>query len=153
MDDKLRELVASAFRTVAARDANSEIARARAEAAEEGAETSRRSRGGEPGVPLSRSYELVLDPQATFASFAAETLPRLVYHLESIGARPPAYKGVLVAMFDGEDLHFVRAEDLLARAAELSSTSVDELFRKHGTGESRTAQHVPPLSLPPGKKQ
>jgi len=151
VDDRLRELLSAAFRTVRARDANSEIAKARAEAAEEGAAPSRRSRGEQGGTPLSRSYEMVLDPAATFATFAADILPRLVYHLESIGARPPGCKGVLVAIFDGEDLHFVQAGDLLSRAAELSSVPVDELFRRHGTGESRTAQRGPPLPLPPGR--
>src|SRR5437764_7552574 len=151
VDDGLRELLSAAFRTVRARDANVEIAKARAEAAEEGAALSRRPRGDEDSAPLSRSYELVLGPEATFASFAAEILPRLVYHLESIGARPPGLKGVLVAIFDGEDLHFVQAGDLLSRAAELSSVPVDELFRRHGTGESRTAQRGPPLPLPPGR--
>jgi hypothetical protein len=102
-------------------------------------------------MALSRSYEMVLDPRATFASFAADLLPRLVYHLESIGARPPACKGVLVAIFDGDDLHFVQAGDLVARAADLSSVPVEELFRRHGTGESRTAQSGPPLALPPGR--
>jgi hypothetical protein len=151
VDDKLRKLLSAGFRTVLARDANSEIAKARTEAAEEGASPSRPSRGSEGGMALSRSYEMVLDPRATFASFAADLLPRLVYHLESIGARPPACKGVLVAIFDGEDLHFVQAGDLVARAADLSSVPVEELFRRHGTGESRTAQSGPPLALPPGR--
>jgi len=152
VDDKLRELLSAAFRTVRARDANTEIAKARGEAALEGATASRRSRGEEPGTPLSRSYEMVLDPRATFSSFATDVLPRLVYHLESIGARPPGCKGVLVAIFDGEDLHFVQAGDLVARAAELSSVPVEELFLRHGTGESRTAQRGPPLPLPPGRE-
>jgi hypothetical protein len=152
VDDKLRELLSAAFRTVRARDANSEIAKARTEAADEGASPSRRSRSDEPATPLSRSYEMVLDPQATFASFAAEVLPRLVYHLESIGARPPGCKGVLVAIFDGEDLHFARSGDFVARAAALSSVPIEELFRRHGTGESRTAQRGPPLALPSGRE-
>jgi len=152
VDDKLRSLLSCAFRTVDARDANSEIAKARAEAASEGASPSRRSRGEEESAPLSRSYEMVLEPQATFSSFAAETLPRLVYHLESIGARPPACKGVLVAIFEGEELHFVRAGELVSRAAALSSVPVEELFRRHGTGESHTAQRGPPLPLPPGRQ-
>jgi hypothetical protein len=151
VDDKLRELLSAAFRTVRARDANSEIAKARSESAGEGASPSRRSRGEECETPLSRSYEMVLDPQATFASFAADVLPRLVYHLESIGARPPGCKGVLVAIFDGEDLHLAKAGDLVARAAALSSVPVEEIFRRHGTGESRTAERGPPLALPSGR--
>jgi hypothetical protein len=151
VDDKLRELLSASFRTVRARDANSEIAKARAEAVEEGADPSRRSRGDASGAPLSRSYEMVLDPGATYASFAADILPRFVYHLESIGARPPGCKGVLVAIFEGEDLHFATAGDLVDRAALLSGVTPEELFRSHGTGESRTAQRGPPLALPPGR--
>jgi hypothetical protein len=149
VDDKLRELLSASFRTVRARDANSEIAKARAEAAEEGAATSRRSRGDASEAPLSRSYEMVFEPGATYATFAAEILPRFVYHLESIGARPPGCKGVLVAIFEGEDLHFAQAGDFVDRAARLSGVSADELFRRHGTGESHTAQRGPPLPLPP----
>jgi len=151
VDDKLRELLSASFRTVRARDANVEIAKARAEAVEEGAAPSRRSRGDESGAPLSRSYEMVLEPGATYANFAAEMLPRFVYHLESIGARPPGCKGVLVAIFEGEDLHFAQAGDLIDAAARLSGVPADELFRRHGTGESHTARRGPPLPLPPGR--
>jgi hypothetical protein len=39
---------------------------------------------------------------------------------------------------------------MIDRAAELSGLPVEELFRRHGTGESRTAVASAPLGLPPG---
>jgi hypothetical protein len=152
VDDRLRELLSVAFRTVPAREANSAISRARAEAAEAGAAHARPLRDDEEAAPLSRSYEIVLADDATFARFAGETLPRLVYHLDSVGARPPACKGVLLAIFEGDRLHLLRAGDALAAAAKIAGTSLDELFRRHGTGESRTAQRGPPPALPPPKR-
>jgi hypothetical protein len=149
VDDRLREWLSAAFRTVAARDANAEIAQARAEAAEAGAAHARPLRDDEGAAPLGRSYELVLADDATFARFVAEMLPRLVYHLDSVGARPPGCKGMLLAVFEGDRLHFIRAADALSSAARIAGTSVDELFRRHGTGESRTAQRGPPAALPP----
>ena len=151
VDDRLRELLSVAFRTVDARDANTAIAQARADAAEGGASPARPLRDDPGAGALGRSYELVLPDDATFGSFAADALPKLVYHLESIGARAPAFKGVVLAIFDRDQLHFLRASDALARAAELTGTSVDELFRRHGTGESRTAMRGPPPLLPPSE--
>ncbi|HWE24904.1 MAG TPA: STAUR_1299 family protein [Myxococcales bacterium] len=148
MDDRISSLLDLAYRTVAAADANTAIAQARQEAAESGAAHSRPLRNDEAAVALSRSYELVVDPEADWDGFAENVLPRLVYHLESVGARPPLYKGIVIAAFAGDRLHFLRAADVLTRAAELMGITVDELFRRHGTGESRTARRDPPLALP-----
>ena len=104
----------------------------------------------EGSLPLARSYELVIDPGASWERFVAEALPRLVYHLESVGAHPPSCKGMVVAAFVGDRLHFLRAGEMLGRAAELTGVPVEELFRRHGTGESRTAVSSPTLPLPPG---
>jgi hypothetical protein len=152
VDDRLRELLSVAFRTVSARDANAAISQARAEAAEAGAAHARPLRDDDTAAPLSRSYEIVLPDDASFARFAAETLPRLVYHLDSLGARPPGCKGLLLAVFEGDRLHLLRSGDALAAAAKIAGTSVDELFRSHGTGESHTAQRGPPAALPPPKR-
>ena len=92
----------------------------------------------------------MLDPQAGWERFAADALPRLVYHLESVGAHPPSCKGVVIAAFVGDRLHFLRAGEMLRRAAELAGVPLEELFRRHGTGESRTAVSSAPLPLPPG---
>ena len=150
MDDRLARLLELAYRTAPAADANRAIAAAREEAAAAGAAAARPLRHADPAAPLSRSYELVIDPASDWDAFAAGALPRLVYHLESVGAHPPSCKGVVVAAFVGDLLHFLRAGDLIRRAAELSGTSVEELFRRHGTKESRTAVAAPPRALPPG---
>jgi hypothetical protein len=150
VDDRLSRLLELAYRTVPAAEANRAISEEREEAAAAGAAASRPPRAQEGSLPLARSYELVLDPAAPWDRFASEVLPRLVYHLESVGAHPPSCKGVVIAAFAGDRLHFLRAGEMIARSAELSGISVAELFRRHGTGESRTAVKGPPLALPPG---
>jgi len=150
MDDRLARLLELAYRTAPAADANRAISEAREEAAAAGAPAARPARALEGSLPLARSYEMVIDPDVSWDRFAAEALPRLVYHLESVGARPPSCKGMVVAAFVGDRLHFLRAGEMLGRAAELIGVPVEELFRRHGTGESRTAVSSQPLPLPPG---
>ena len=136
MEEKLRELLQDAFAESPARDANIAIARARRERA-----------GGDPDDeegPALRAYELVL---AGFDAFARDLLPKLVYHLESIGAHLPRCRGVIVAAFAGDRLFFVDAEALVARAARMLGVTPEELARRHGTGERRTAA-TGPLLLP-----
>ena len=140
MDDRLRELFEPALATAPAAEANQVVAQVR-----------REHGGGDPAdpeAPLARSYELVL---SGWEAFVAEALPRLVYHLESIGAHLPGCGGVVVAAFDGDTLRFVRARDLLERTCKALAVSPHELVQRYGTGESRTAQRGPPLLLaPPG---
>jgi len=137
MEDRLRELLQDAFAEVPAREANAAIARARRERA-----------GGNPEDeqgPMLRSYELVL---TGFEAFARDLLPKMVYHLESIGAHLPSCRGVLVAAFAGDRLYFVDAEALVARASRMLAVSSDELVRRHGTGERRSAITSEPPLLP-----
>lgn len=137
MDDQLRDLLGGAFREVPAREANVAIARTRRERA-----------GGDPdddGAPAVRSYEMVL---STWEAFARDLLPKLVYHLESLGAHLPECRGVVISAFVGERLYFEDASDLVARACRLLGVSPAELVARHGTGESRTALREEPLLLP-----
>jgi hypothetical protein len=150
MDARIARLLELAYRTAPAAEANRAISAAREEAAAAGAAAARPLRNVDASAPLSRSYELVIDPVSDWEAFAAGALPRLVYHLESVGAHPPSCKGVVVAAFVGDVLYFLRAGDMIARAAEISGIAVEELFRRHGTGERRTAVAAPPLALPPG---
>jgi len=152
VDERLSRLLEIAYRTVPAAEANRAISEAREEAAVSGAAAARPPREVAGALPLARSYELMIDPDGQWEGFAAEALPRLVYHLESVGAHPPSCKGMVVAAFVGDRLHFLRAGEMIGRAAELSGVPVEELFRRHGTGESRTAVSAPPLTLPPGGK-
>jgi hypothetical protein len=150
VDERIAKLRDLAYRTVAAADANTAISEARQEAAEGGAAHARPLRNDVEAPALSRSYEMVIDPESDWEGFAANVLPRLVYHLESLGAHPPLCKGIVIAMFVGDRLHFLRAGDLVRFAADQAGIPVEELFRRHGTGESRTAQREPPLALPRG---
>ncbi|HYR18520.1 MAG TPA: STAUR_1299 family protein [Myxococcales bacterium] len=137
MEEKVRELLQDAFAQSPAHDANVAIARARRERA-----------GGNPDdeeSPKLRTYEIVL---TGFEAFAKDLLPKLVYHLESIGAHLPACPGVLIAAFVGDRLHFVDAKEFVARACRMLGVSSDELVRLHGTGERRTAVDPGPLLLP-----
>jgi hypothetical protein len=141
LEPSIAELLQDEFATAPARDANAAIARARRERA-----------GGDPdddAAPAFRAYEAVL---TTFDAFASGLLPRLVYHLESIGAHLPECRGVVVAAFAGETLHFVDAKALIARACAMLHVSAAELVRRHGTGERRTATVSQPLLLPGPKE-
>ena len=138
MDDKLASLLALAFRTVPAAEANAAIAEVREAAAAEGAH--------------ARSYELVLPAGADWAWLLSGPLGKLAYHLESTQARPPACGGLVLSLFAGDRLHFVRAGEFVAGAARLAGLSVDELFAHHGTGELRTSARDPQsVPLLPGK--
>jgi hypothetical protein len=137
VEERLRELVQDAFSEAAARDANTAISRARRERA-----------GGNPDdqdAPGLRSYEIIL---GGFEAFARDLLPKLVYHLESVGAHLPQCRGVVIAAFVGERLYFVDAQKFVARACGMLGVTADELVRRHGTGERRTAIRSDPLFLP-----
>jgi hypothetical protein len=122
MDPRLLQLLGPAYREVRAREANEAIAR-------------ERLRSGDDSRPL-RTYELVL---TTFEAFARDLLPKLVYHLESIGAHLPECGGVLIAAFLGEQLYFLEAQALIASACELLQLTPEALVVLHGTHERRTA--------------
>lgn len=139
MEERLKELLAPAFREVPAREANQAIARARRERA-----------GGDPAdedAPALRSYELVL---STWEAFARDQVPKLVYHLESVGAHLPECRGVLISAFAGDRLYFLDARALISRACALLGVTPEELVERHGLGERRTAAREP-LLLPSPK--
>ena len=132
--EKLRELLAAAFREVPAREANVAISRARRERA-----------GADPddeGAPSLRSYEMVL---STWEAFVRDQLPKLVYHLESVGAHLPGCGGVMVSAFLGERLFFIDAQAVIAKACALLAVTPEQLVERHGLGESRTAVTEPLL--------
>jgi hypothetical protein len=125
MDQRLEKLLEPAYLQVPAMTANEAIGRERV-------------RNGE-ARPL-RSYEMVL---TTFDAFARELLPKLVYHLESIGAHLPECAGVVIAAFAEDRLYFLEARALVASACTLLSVTPADLVALHGTGESRTAVTLP----------
>jgi hypothetical protein len=137
VDEKVRELLQDAFSEAPSPDANAAISRMRRERG-----------GGNPDdeeAPAARSYEIIL---TAFDGFARDLLPKLVYHMESIGAHLPACRGVVISAFVGERLYFVEADKFLARACRILGVTADELVRRYGTGEQRTAVRPEPLLLP-----
>jgi hypothetical protein len=143
VDDRLAQLLALAWRVVPAADANEAIDRAR-----RGAESPL-----EAGEHEVRTYELVLGADATLESFAHDQLPKLVYHLESVGAHLPDARGVLLAIFAGDTLHFLWAGEAMGKVCELLGTAAAELVERYGTRERRTAVQLGPrLALPAQKK-
>jgi hypothetical protein len=125
MDPRLLQLLGPSYLRVPAGEANEAIGR-------------ERLRDGD-ARPL-RSYELVL---TTFEAFARDLLPKLVYHLESIGAHLPECRGVMIAAFLAEELYFLDASALIASACELLQVTPQALVTLHGTGERRTAIGAP----------
>jgi hypothetical protein len=128
MEERLKELLEPAFREVPGSEANQAIARARRERA-----------GGDPDdeeAPAVRSYELVL---TSWERFVRDQLPKLVYHLESVGARLPRCRGVMISAFLGERLFLVEAEALVARICRMLGVTPEQLVARHGLGERGTA--------------
>ena len=123
MHASIAPLLALAFKTAPAAQANQAIAEAR----------------DEVGADRPSSYELLVPPEATLEAFSAQLLPRLIYHLESLGARGPGFTGVFFSLFAGDTLHFVKLSDGMPLMAAAVSKTFDELFAAHGTGEVRHA--------------
>lgn len=137
VEEKVRELLQDAFSESPARDANIAISRVR-----------RARAGGDPAdedAPALRSYEIIL---TGFEGFARDLLPKLVYHLESIGAHLPQCRGVVISAFAGERLYFIEARKFVSRACRMLGVTADDLVRRHGTGERRTAVPSETLLLP-----
>jgi len=138
MDSHITALLRHAFARAPAREANTRI------------QEVRDSLGAAAQV---RSYELMVPPDAPLQWLADEVLPRLVYHLESLGVRPPAAPGVFLSLFVGDELLFLHARDVFAFASSSLGLSPDEMLTRWGTGERRTAiddteEPKPVLALP-----
>lgn len=140
MDRALQRLLELRFDEAPGRDANERIQQVR-----------ERLGGQKPAV----SYEVLLPAEAGWEQFETKVLPRLVYHLECLGIRPPDAPGAFLSIFVGETLYFVHARDALALACERMGLDAEGLLKRFGTGELRTAirpepepHRGPPLALP-----
>jgi hypothetical protein len=102
-----------AFDKAPAAEANSAIARIRDEREE-------------------RSYEFVLPDSDVRAFLLERLLPKLVDHLESVGAKLPGCGGVFLSVFAGDTLHFIPARDAIRLLSEWSGLSLEELKRRYG---------------------
>ena len=140
MNPLLEPLFALSFHCAPAQDANAVLQAAR-------------ERLGPSGTV--RAYEVLVPPEADLDWFCQSVLPKLVYHLDSLGLRPPAAAGLFLAFFREKDLCLVHASDALAFAASALQSTPEELFRRFGTGELRgpapvEAEPRPVPLLPPG---
>jgi hypothetical protein len=121
MDSSLQPLFDLAFARSPAPEANQAIDRARTE---------------HPGAQPS-SYEIVVKSGQTLSQLTQSILPRLIYHLESLGSHPPDCGDVFLSIFVDDTLYFVHARDGVALMANVASMSIDELIERYGTGELR----------------
>jgi hypothetical protein len=131
MHPSLQPLQDRAFHRAAAPEANAAIARARELA----------------GSDEPHSYEVVVGAQETLAELAQRVLPRLVYHLESRGARAPEFAEIFFSLFAGDALLFVHARDAMPLLADAVHLSQEQLVERFGTGELRRAMQ--PGEAPP----
>jgi hypothetical protein len=114
------------------------------------------------GTAKPVSYEVLVGGAEALAVLAARLVPRLVYHLESLGARPPGWGEVFLSLFVGERLHFVRVAEAMPLLLAPLGLSGEEALARFGTGELRVAVQLatppapaaarPPLLLGTGPK-
>lgn len=121
MDASLQPLLERAFGVADAAMANAAIAEARDAA----------------GTDRPTSYEVLVRDGQSLADVAAAVVPRLVYHLESLGARPPRWGEVFLSLFVGERLHFVHAAEAMPVLLAALKLTAEEALARFGTGELR----------------
>jgi hypothetical protein len=124
MSIDLSPLLARAFVTAAAVDANAALDDARAQA-------------------NGRSFEIVVPPAPDAAWLEGTLLKKLVYFCETTRAPLPACGNVFVSFFADERLCCVAASDVIAFAGEALGLSVEEMVLRYGTGEVRHALRGP----------
>jgi hypothetical protein len=118
IEARLEALLNRAIRRVRATEANTAIAAMRAQ---EGT-------GNAPAI----SYEVVL-PSSEPVNFLTDSLmPRLVYFLDCAGFKLPRCAGVFLSLFSGEDLFFIRAEDVVDELSKISGMSPAQMVEQFG---------------------
>jgi hypothetical protein len=139
MDPTLLPLVDLAFGMAEAIQANAAIAEAR---------------DAHPGARPT-SYEVVVADGQGLAALAEAVLPRLLYHLDSLGARPPHWGEVFLSLFIGHQLHFVQASDAMPLLLAARGLTAAEALQRFGAGGRTPKAAEPaaggsPLLLGPG---
>ncbi len=142
MDSKLAQLFSLAFDRGPAREANARIQAARDQLASQS---------------KVRSYELLAPAEPTMEWLTETVLPRLVYHLESLGVLPPEAPGIFLSLFVGEELLLIHARDLFAFASLELGLTAQQMLDKWGTHELRVPirpepTREAPLALPSGEE-
>lgn len=122
MTTPLQPLLQKAFKTVSARDANTEIG-------------AQREAHGMPGQD-ALSYEVVLEEAGGLEVAAEKVLPKLVYFLDCRGVPLHDARGVFMSVFVRESLYFVHATDFVAVVAPLTGFSLPELKAKYGAAST-----------------
>lgn len=121
MSAMVETLRALAYRSAPANEANTEIERARDEVATESL----------PG----QSYEVVLESEWDDARVRSELLgkllPRFVYFLSSSRMGWPRCEGLVVSLFTGDRLHFLRGEVFARWLVAQSGESPEQLLARH----------------------
>lgn len=120
MDPRIQGLLDKAFHRAKAADANVAIAKVRDEQSED--------------ISQALSYELVLPKEKQVEHLVEAVMPRMVYFMESRGAKLPRCLGVFVSLFVDDDLYFVQAADVIDTLSQLSGLSPQEMVKRHGTG-------------------
>jgi hypothetical protein len=118
MEAAVEALLKRAFHTAPAIKANDEIAKMR-EA---------------EGTPLRSavSYEVLLPQEGAVAELTERVMPRLVYFLACRGLKLPKCPGIFASIFAGDQLYFIRGEDLLEELSKMSGLTVEEMVQRHG---------------------
>lgn len=124
MDETLKPLVERAFGMASALEANAAIAEARDAL-----------HGARP-----TSYEVLVKDGQGLAELAAAVLPRLVYHLDSLGARPPQWGEVFLSLFVGEHLHFIHVAEAMPLLLETQGLAAHEALVRFGAFDRRRTE-------------
>ncbi len=74
-----------------------------------------------------RSYEIILPEKEVTTFLLRSMLPKLVEHLESVGAKLPGCGGVFLSVFSGDTLYFMSARDAVHLLAEWSGLTLEQL--------------------------
>lgn len=129
---QLQQLLDAAFDTAPAQEANTAISRVRDEVS------------GRLGGP-AWSYEVLVPEKGGEAFLVKETLPRLIYFMNSRGSVVGAE--MFLSLFAGDVLHFIAVPDALAVLVQWSGMSLDDMKARWAEGFGQA-----PLMLPGPQK-
>jgi len=115
----LEALLNRAFARVKAVDANLAIAEMRHQ---EGSED-------RPAI----SYEAVLPSSQPAEYLTGSLMPRLIYFLDSGGFKLPRCAGVVISLFYGDDLFFIRAADAVDELCRITGLSPPQMVQRFGS--------------------
>lgn len=87
--------------------------------------------------PGASAWEVAV-PDHPDRSWFEGMLARLVYHCESVGASLPACGGVFVAFFARDQVHCVRAAEVVRYGCDLLGLTPGQLARLAGPAETHT---------------